>query len=130
MKILMVTPAPPRSRKGNRVTAERWARCLRQLGHRVVVAQEFAGSVNEPSCDLMIALHARRSYPSIQRFRLRHPHLPLIVALTGTDLYRDIHTSKSARKSLEMAIRLIVLHPNGIAEMPAHLRAKTPGPVS
>jgi L-histidine N-alpha-methyltransferase len=125
MKILMVTPAPPRSRKGNRVTAERWARCLRQLGHRVALAEEFSAIPNEPSCDLMIALHARRSYPSIQRFRRQHPHLPLIVALTGTDLYHDIHTSKSARQSLEMATRLIVLQPKGIAELPAHLRAKT-----
>jgi len=120
MKISLVTPAPPSSRKGNRITADRWARILRQLGHRVTVEQKYSG---EP-CDLLIALHARRSFGSIERFRGKHPDLPLIVGLTGTDLYRDIHTSARAQKSLEMASRLVVLQPLGIAELPEHLRHK------
>ena len=54
MKILLVTPAPAGSRKGNRVTAERWAHFLRELGHHVRVAQEY----DSHRCDLLIALHA------------------------------------------------------------------------
>src|SRR5262245_20802949 len=34
MMICIVTPAPPGSRKGNRLTAERWARLFVELGHR------------------------------------------------------------------------------------------------
>ena len=38
MRIRLITPAPPRSRAGNRATAARWAGILRSLGHRVDVA--------------------------------------------------------------------------------------------
>ena len=98
-KICMVTPAPTYSRKGNRVTALRWARILRQLGHQVTVQQSY----QRLKCDLMIALHARRSHESMVRFRQRYANLPLILALTGTDLYGDIHSDESAQLSLDMA---------------------------
>ena len=120
MKICLITPAPPHSRKGNRVTALRWARILRELGHRVLIQQVYQGE----RCNLMVALHARRSYASVKRFRDEHPDLPLILALTGTDLYDDIHTDSSAQASLEMASRFIVLQPKGIDELPERLRNK------
>lgn len=74
--------------------------------------------------DMMVALHARRSATSIERFNRRHPQAPLIVALTGTDLYGDIKTSNTARKSLEFASRLVLLQPLGIKELPRHVRHK------
>jgi putative glycosyltransferase (TIGR04348 family) len=120
MRIGIITPAPPRSRHGNRVTALRWARLLRQLGHRVTVAQAYAGA----DYDLLIALHARRSYPAIRRFDREHADRPLIVALTGTDLYRDLPGSPQARQSLELATRLIVLQPRGLDELPPQARDK------
>jgi putative glycosyltransferase (TIGR04348 family) len=99
----------------------RWARILRGLGYRVVIEQEYKGA----SCAVLVALHARRSFPSIELFRRRYPERPLVVALTGTDLYHDIRTSRNARKSLELATRLIVLQPLGRAELAKHLAAKT-----
>ena len=57
MQIRIICPAPPGSLYGNRVTAMRWARLLKELGHRVVIAADY---LNE-RCDLLIALHARRS---------------------------------------------------------------------
>lgn len=120
MNIFVACPAPPRSRKGNRVTAVRWARFLKDLGHRVVI-----GQVSDVApCDLLVALHARRSFPAVARYRHLHPSGPLIVALTGTDLYRDIHRSQRARRSLELADRLILLQPSGIDELPPHVRSK------
>ena len=121
MKILLVTPAPAGSRKGNRVTAERWARFLRELGHRVLVAEEFHGQ----RCDLLIALHAFKSHASIRRFRSERPQDPLVLCLTGTDLYGDIHTRPEARASLELATRLVVLQPLGLDALPEPLRGKT-----
>lgn len=119
-RIVIVTPAPAGSRKGNRITANRWAGFLRDLGQRVRLVTEYGG---EP-CDVLIALHARRSYDSIARFREEHPQRPLIVALTGTDLYGDIRSDALAQQSLEWADRLITLQPAGIDELPAHLRPK------
>jgi putative glycosyltransferase (TIGR04348 family) len=121
MNILLVTPAPPRSLKGNRVTALRWARLLRALGHRVTIGQAYQGE----RCDVLVALHAGRSASSVERYRQDHPDAPLVLALTGTDLYGEIHTSPVARRSLELATRLVVLQPEGIAELPEHLRPTT-----
>jgi putative glycosyltransferase (TIGR04348 family) len=120
MRIFLACPAPPRSRKGNRVTAVRWASLLEQLGHAVIIAQDYDGA----PFDLMIALHARKSHLAVKRFHRSHPDKPLIVALTGTDLYRDIRTSRLAQESLELADLLIVLQPLGRDELPAHLRWK------
>jgi dimethylhistidine N-methyltransferase len=120
MNVRIVTPAPSGSRKGNRVTALRWAKLLRSLGHHVVLAQAWA---DEP-CDVLVALHAGRSAPSIERYRTARPHAPLVVALTGTDLYQEIHTSEVAQCSLVLASRLVVLQPLGIQEISPSLRSK------
>ncbi len=120
MRIVLITPYPPASRNGNVHTAQRWARFLRAAGHRVDVAVEWGG---QPA-DLMIALHARRSHPAIAAFAQAFPQRPLIVVLTGTDLYRDIRLDASARDSLALATRLVVLQERGPDELEARLRAK------
>ena len=120
MKILIVTPAAPRSRKGNRVTAIRWSRILKQLGHATTIAQHYAGQ----RCDILVAIHARRSADSIERFNQQCPDQPLILALSGTDLYGDIRTNKKAQRSLELADRMILLQPHGIGELPTRLHGK------
>jgi putative glycosyltransferase (TIGR04348 family) len=121
MRIGIVTPAPPDSRYGNRITAVRWAKILRSLGNRVSILQAYDGK----PYDLLVALHARRSHSSIVNFRLHHPEAPVIVALTGTDLYRDIRTNHLAQKSLEIAIRIVVLQPKAIDELRPGWREKT-----
>ena len=121
MRIGIITPAPPRSRYGNRVTAVRWARILRKLGHRVSVKQEYDGG----RYDLLIALHARKSQAAVKQFHQHHPESPIIVALTGTDLYRDLRTNASAQSSIELATRLVALQPKALDELEPHLRGKT-----
>jgi putative glycosyltransferase (TIGR04348 family) len=121
LKITIVTPAAPRSRNGNRNTATRWAGFLRELGHKVSVEQRWGGS----PCDLLIALHARRSYPSVRAYAETFPRRPLVVVLTGTDLYRDIKHDGDAQQSLALASQLVVLQELGAAELPPPLRRKT-----
>jgi putative glycosyltransferase (TIGR04348 family) len=120
MKIALITPVPAQSRQGNRVTALRWARMLKALGHQVKLAQYY----DDKPYDLMIALHARRSFAAIERFHHLYPERPLLVALTGTDLYGDIRTNQEAQQALEFASSLILLQPKGIEELAAHLRSK------
>ncbi len=121
MRILIVTPAPPDSRYGNRITAIRWAKILRELGNRVSISQAYDGE----QCDLLIALHARRSHRSIIRFRRKNVEAPIIVALTGTDLYRDIQSNRLAANSLDIATAIVVLQPKAIEELRLDLRDKT-----
>ena len=121
MKIALITPAAANSRYGNRNTAVRWAQLLREQGHQVGVQQQWNGR----SADLLLALHARRSHESIARFAEHYPERPLIVVLTGTDLYRDIHNDANAQESLELATRMVVLQDMGLRELAPRLRRKT-----
>ena len=120
MRISLVTPAGANSRSGNRTTADRWARFLRQMGHEVPVEEAWGGERSE----LMIALHTRRSHPSIRRYAAGHPDRPLIAVLTGTDLYRDIRFDEEAQDSLRLATRVVVLQEAGLAELEPPHRAK------
>ena len=121
MKIAITVPASAVPRSGNQHTAARWAGFLRELGHRVRVVTEWRGGND----DLLLALHARRSFASIRRFSDLRPAAPLVVALTGTDLYRDIRTDAEARQSLGLATRLVVLQEEGLRELSPFLRGKT-----
>jgi putative glycosyltransferase (TIGR04348 family) len=106
---------------GNKITAIRWSRILRALGHKVEIVQHYSAG----SCDLLIALHARRSHKSIEKFHQLHPELPLVVALTGTDVYKDIDTTPEVHHSLRLATRIVVLQKQALAELPRSLHAKT-----
>jgi putative glycosyltransferase (TIGR04348 family) len=120
VKVLIVCPSPARSQHGNRVTALRWSGILRALGHRVRIAERFT----RQDCDLLIALHARKSAGSVEAFRRARPEHPIVVTLTGTDLYRDLRRSKRARRALAVARRVVLLQPLGLRELPPPIRRK------
>src|SRR5437868_5809462 len=120
MLIRIVCPAPPGSLYGNRVTALRWTSILRSLGHRVKVADNYDGQ----PCDLLIALHARKSADAVFKFREKHPGLPVVVALTGTDLYQDLRRYRTPARVLEIADSIVVLQPVAVAELAASVRDK------
>ena len=120
-RIEIVTPARAGSRTGNRHTAARWAAMLRAAGHRVAVRTQWQGA----RCDLLVALHAKRSHASVVRYRAAQPRGQLAVVLTGTDLYRDLPASAEARHSLALADRIIVLQDEAPRLLEPRLRRKT-----
>lgn len=118
--LCIVTPALADANNGNWQTARRWARLL--SGHyRVRLAREWLPG---DEGDLLLALHARRSAPSVAAWAGAHPDRPLVLALTGTDLYRDIATEASAQRSLALAHRLIVLQEQAPLALPEAMRGK------
>jgi putative glycosyltransferase (TIGR04348 family) len=119
--VLIVSPATARENNGNWQTASRWAHFLRAR-HQVAIAPDCCAGENAP--DLLIALHARRSAPSVAAFAKAYPHRPCVVVLTGTDLYRDIANSPDARASLDYATRLVLLQADGLAHLSPAQRAK------
>jgi len=119
-RIVIATPAPPGSRRGNRVTAERWADLISQLGHTVNVVERY----NDQEADALIALHAGRSAPSVRQFRDQYRERPLLLAVTGTDVYGGEFDRGVVTQSLELADRILVLQPKTADDLPAALRAK------
>ncbi len=115
MKVALITPAATGSRSGNRVTAVRWGAMLRRLGHRVSIAMDDTG---EPA-DLMVAIHAWRSAGAAAAFKARQPAAPLIVLLSGTDIYRFQHTEpETTLATMRAADRLVGLHDRVHSDIP------------
>ena len=125
MNIALVTPLSEPALKGmvtgNDVTAWRWEAILKKLGHSVAMLDAYDGE----AVDALVALHARKSAVSIAKFSKTHPNKPVIVALTGTDLYQDLPDSKEANASLARATHVIVLQPGALDVLDPSTRAKT-----
>lgn len=125
--ICIVSPALAQANNGNWQTARRWAQFLRTRYHADIASDwpaTAAAGMPAAAPDLLVALHARRSAAPLARFCAAYPARPTILALTGTDLYRDIHENADAQASLERATALVLLQPAGVSELPPHLRAK------
>ena len=121
MDIILITPPGPSTRTGNAVAALRWARILRRLNHRVTIAAEYA---DEP-IDAMVAIHAWRSAEAVRRFKLRYPQRPLIIQLSGTDIYNYINEDPAPTlRSMELADRLVALNSLAWRVVPKKFRNK------
>ena len=121
-KVVLISPASKEANNGNWHTAHRWAKFISGYCD-IAIAQNWTAT-DEP-LDAMIALHARRSAPSIHAWAALNSDKSLVVVLTGTDLYRDIQTDSAARQSLHLATHLVVLQDAGLDVLPTTLRVKT-----
>jgi len=143
VRIEIVTPAADADTPGNRVTADRWAGMLRERGHGVEVrtGSSPGGDPEQPISrgdgpralpDVLVALHARKSLPAVRDFVRRRREggrtstTGLVVALTGTDLYRDLEDPDAeAWEAVERADRLVALQERGPDALPPGARSKT-----
>lgn len=121
--IVIVTPALRAANNGNWHTAQRWARFL-AADYRVVLTDARTPAGPHPGPRLMIALHARRSAASVAAWRAHRAGAPLLLVMTGTDLYRDLAEDASAQRSVALADRVLVLNELGLDRLPAAARAK------
>jgi putative glycosyltransferase (TIGR04348 family) len=117
--VRIVTPAPAGSRRGNRVSAERWAKVLRSLGHRVQVEERLSPG----PFDLLVALHAQKSADAVLRSRRDAPDRPVVLVLTGTDVYPAVR-SAAARRAIAAADLLVALNPLAKRRVPPRERSK------
>ena len=121
MNIVLITPPGPSTRTGNAVAALRWARILRRLGHSVTVAADYA---DEPA-DALVAIHAWRSADAIYRFKTQYPDRPLILQLSGTDIYQYITEDPAPTlRSMQLADSLVALNSLAWRVVPKKFRKK------
>jgi len=120
VNITLVTPVPVTSLSGNRTTAVRWQRLLDELGHSTDLVQSW----QDDKTEVLIALHARKSFDSIRRFHEVRPEAPLVVTLTGTDLYCDLDWSDEVLRAVDMATRVVALQPAALDRLPRAVHDK------
>jgi putative glycosyltransferase (TIGR04348 family) len=127
-RVVIVSPALADANNGNWQTARRWQRLL--APHHVRIVRQWPG--NDPAAhaqarqdEVMLALHARRSAEAVQAWYTQHGQRGLGLALTGTDLYRDIAHDPQAQRSLALAQSLVVLQGLGPKSLPHQHQEKT-----
>lgn len=89
--------------------------------YRVIVQTQWDGT----PCDAMLALHARKSAPSVASWTARSPARGVAVVLTGTDLYADLPGDATAAASLDAATRIAVLQEDAPRLLAPRWRRKT-----
>ena len=120
-QVVIVSPALADANNGNWQTAKRWQGFLSAHSARIVQHWPDAQSHGD---QVMLALHARRSADAIQAWHAQHGSRGLGVAMTGTDLYRDIRQDLQAQRSLVLAKSLVVLQSLGAQALPTAYQAK------
>jgi len=119
--IEIITPAPSGSLHGNRMTALRWSGFIQQLGYSAHIRVEWSGQ----PVDCLIALHANRSHASISKFKQTYPLTPVVLIMTGTDIYRDLGLYPEVIESMQLANEIVVLQEDAVKALPALFHKKT-----
>lgn len=73
---------------------------------------------------MLVALHAYKTAGFVARFRRKFPSRPIVVVLTGTDVYGSALHSRAAMTALETAGAIVALQPLAIERLPKRMRKK------
>ena len=125
-RVLLACPYPFESPRGNSVSANRILEILKELGNTAI---PISGRTSlEDKGELLIALHARKSATAIESFHAKYPQRPVIILLTGSDLYADLDGPPENRsimqRTLTLATRLVVAQAASIKDIPEAYRKK------
>jgi len=127
MKILITTPYPIDSTRGNSVSARRIAGILRELGHDAEV-KLAADATGDTGADVLLALHARKSSDALRAFTAAHPDRSAILLLTGSDVHIDLPMGgeKAAEviDNMERATHLVVAQEGSVETIPERFHDK------
>lgn len=126
LRTLILTPQSNSRLAGNQTTAERWHKHLTALGHQAEISgMDERCEMRGQDCDLLIALHAYRSAAAVRRWKHHFPDRPLVLLLTGTDLYQfQIDEPEITHTSMALADRLVGLHDLVWQNVPQNYRHK------
>lgn len=120
--VLIVTPGSAVRSSGNRCTASQWAGILRRMGSAVRICYDVPECLPVAQSDLLIAMHAVKCAPVIPIYRRAFPRAPILLALTGTDIYPNPGTEALA--SMREADGLVALQEKALEKVPPDLRHK------
>lgn len=85
------------------------------------IAADYDGT----PADLMVAVHAWRSAAAIARFKQCHPDRPVVLQLSGTDIYHYLTADPAPTlRSMELADRLVALNDLAWRAVPRRLRSR------
>ncbi len=80
---------------------------------------------DDQPADLMVAVHAWRSAAAIEQFKTKFPERPVILQLSGTDIYGYIDSDpEPTLRSMELADRLVALNDLAWRAVPRRFHAR------
>ena len=120
LSITIVTPAARGSRAGNRVSALRYAWLFEELGLTARVQSRWDGRQE----DVLVVLNAQRCAKTVLRARKLQPQLPIIVVVTGTDVYEHLGKSQRMERALDAADWIVGLQADSVRRLPVRWRRK------
>jgi glycosyltransferase involved in cell wall biosynthesis len=94
---------------------------LTSLGYRTRIVTS-TGAVGDAG--ILVALHAYKTSRFVANFHRKFPPRPIVVVLTGTDVYSSSLYSRTATNALEAAGAIVTLQPLAIERLPKRLQKK------
>ena len=119
-EVVIYSPMPLASGKGNAVSALRIAGLLGEAGIH-------AAATDRPATDsaaVLVVLNAWRSAAVALEWKRRNPARPLVAVLTGTDIFPDFPSHPEVVSVLAAADAIVAWHGESVAQLPECFRVK------
>lgn len=122
MQILIATPYPLNTSNGNTITAKR----IQTLLESNKLYAKTIHTPTPPQAEILINLHATRTYPTAKYFKNKYPSSKLITLITGTDLNSDLpNHHPDIIPALELADQIILPSTQALKTLPSEFHHKT-----